>query len=388
MSLLHKLERRDYGGGVFTNPWGLLPGQIPTNGQLAYIDYDGQPVSSKRAMRHWAVWACVRIIADAVSSLPIDTFTGNGEPIEPVPSRLATPSAYATKLQWTWQVIASLCLRGNAYGLISSFDRLGYPSQVDIIAPDGVCPEKDKAGHKVFKIGAETLSTEQVWHLAGPQLPGELAGMSPITFASHLISLGLDAEQFGEDFYRNGIHPTAVLESDQQINGPQAAEIKDRVKKATAGRDMAVLGAGLKLNPWQLSAADSQFLETQQANAVMIAAIYGVPSELLGAASSGSSLTYANREHRAQDFLNNAVNPWLARLEESLSAWFPRGTYVKYNTGALLRSDLLTRYKAHEIGIRNNFELPSEAREIEDMEPIPGIDAKPLPDAPKLPVPV
>lgn len=379
MSLFRKLERRDYGGGVFTNPLGLPPDFIPTNGQLAYLDGRGGSMSSNQAMRHWAVWACIRIIADVISTLPIDAYDRQGNEIEPLPPRLVTPSAYATALQWKWQVLASVLLRGNAYGMYASFDRLEYPTQVDIISPDCVYVKKNAAGKKVFDIGGEILTTDQVWHLPGPQMPGELAGMSPIRYAARTITLGLDAEKFGADYYQNGIFPTAVLESDQLINGDQAKEMKERVRQATASRDMAVLGAGLKLNPYQIAASDSMFLETQRLNAASIAQIFGVPPEMIGAAPQGRTLTYANREQRAQDFLVNAINPWIARLEESLTAWFPRGTYVKFNTGALLRSDLITRYQAYQIGIRNNFVLPSEARELEDMPNIPGLDDKELP---------
>jgi HK97 family phage portal protein len=385
----HALEKRDYSGGIFSNPLGLEPGQIPTNGQLAYLDGSGgYPITTNAAMRHWAVWACVRIIADVVSTLPIDVYTkvdGKIVPVEPTPTRLLIPSAYATKLQWTWQVMASDLLRGNAYGLYADFDRLGYPTQVDIISPDAVTDVcKDERGRKVFKIAGQTLGTDQVWHLPGPQMPGELAGMSPITYASRTIGLGLNAEKFGSDFFQSGINPTAVLESDQQINGDQAKEIKDRVIKATQDRSIAVMGAGLKLSPWQMSAHDAQFLETSQLNATAIAQIFGVPPEMIGAGTGGSTVTYANREQRAQDFLNSAVNPWISRLEEALSAWFPRGTYVKYNTGALLRSDLITRYESYDIGIHSNVLLPSEARAFEDLPVIPGIDDKPLPSpAPK-----
>jgi HK97 family phage portal protein len=335
-------------------------------------------MSVETAMRHWAVWACVRVIADTISALPVDAFARTGDFIEPLPQRLITPSAYATKLEWLWQIMASLLTQGNAYGLISAEDRLGYPTQVDLISPQAVRVEKQD-GRKVFLVGGKTLTTEQMWHLPGPQLPGELEGMSPLRYAARTIGLGLQAEQFGTDFFQNGIHPTATLETDQQVNSDQAVEIKDRVRKSMASREMVVLGAGMKLNPWQLKAEDAQFLETQRYNATAVAQIFGVPAEMIGAADSGSTVTYANREQRAQDFLNNAINPWLARLEDSLTAWFPRGTYVKFNTGALLRSDLLNRYKAHEIGIRNNFLLPSEARGLENLPKINGIDDKPLP---------
>jgi HK97 family phage portal protein len=381
MSLIKKpLERRDYMGGFFTNP--LPAGYIPTAGMAGLFDGGGVlPIGTESAMRHYTVFACVRIISDVISALPIDVFTGDA-PLDPVPSKIQSPSVYASRLNWVWQVMASLLLKGNAYGMISGVDRLGYPTSVDIIAPDNVRIQKNKnTGMKEFMIGQQTLTTDQVWHLPGPQLPGELEGLSPIKYAARTINVGLEAEQFGYDWFRNGIHPTATLESDQLINSDQARDIKKRVKDGQAARDMVVLGAGLHLNKWQIGVDESQFLETLRHNAIEVAQIFGVPPEMLGAANRGANITYANREQRAQDFLNTAINPWLARLEDSLSAWFPRGTYVRFNTKELLRSDLLTRYQAHQIAIRNNFELPSEARAVEDMPPLPGIDDKPLPGA-------
>lgn len=383
MSLIKKLERRDYGGGFFTNPLGLPPGAIPTNAQSALLDgYTPYPVSTQMAMRHTTVFACVRIIADLIASLPVDLYQGAENPIEPLPGKLLQPSVYATRLQWIWQVVASLLLKGNAYGLIASTDRLQYPTQIDLIAPERVHVKRDPdSGKKIFQIGEQTLTADVVWHLPGPQLPGELEGLSPIRYAARTIATGLEAEKFGSDFFTNGINPTATLQTDQQVNSDQAAEIKKRVKDSMSARDMIVLGAGMKLNPWQMTATDAQFLETQQYNAINIAQIFGVPPEMLGMAHRGTAITYANREQRAQDFVSTAINPWLARLEDALSAWFPRGTYVKFNTGALLRSDLTARYDSYQVGIRNNILLPSEARALEDLPPIAGIDDKPLPSA-------
>lgn len=388
MSLFRRLERtekRDYSGGIFTNPLGLEPGQIPTNGQLAYLDGNGgYPISTNQAMRYWPVYACVRTIADTVSGLPIDAFTGDTKPVTPQPQRLINPSANATIVQWMWQATASLLLRGNVYGLISSTDRLEYPTQVDILNPDSIRVAKDPSGKKVFYVSGgskEPLSSEQIWHLPGPQLPGCLEGLSPISYAAHTIGLGVAAENFGSDFFQSGINPTAVLSSDQQINSTQAADMKKRIKQAVSNRDMAVLGAGLKLTPWQITAADAEFLATTNANAIAISQIFGVPPERIGVSQHGNTLTYANREQKAQDYLDSAVNPWLVRFEEALSAWFPRGTYIKFNTGALLRSDLLTRMQADQIAIRNNILLPSEARAFENYPPIPGIDDKQLPSS-------
>jgi HK97 family phage portal protein len=384
------LEKRDYLGGFFSNPYGLPFGFIPSNGMTGFLDgvNGGIPVSNEQAMRHSTVYACVRIIADVISALPVEALQGaqgpnvKSLPIDPLPPKLQTPSAYTPRLNWIWQVMASLLLRGNAYGLISAYDRLGYPAQVDIIAPDHVRVQRnEKTGLKEFRIDNKTLTTDQVWHLPGPQMPGDLEGLSPIRFASRTIALGLEAEKFGTDYLRNGIHPSATLESDQVVGSEVANEVKKRVKEAQNNRDMVVLGAGLKMNQWSIHPDESQMLETLRHNGIMISQIFGVPPEMLGVSNRGASVTYANREQRAQDFLNTAINPWLARLEDALSAWFPRTTYVRFDTTELLRSDLLTRFQAYQTGIRNNFMLPSEVRATEDMPPIPGIDDKPLPSA-------
>lgn len=383
MSLFRRVERveaRDYGGGIFSNPYGLAPGAIPEPWMVDTYDPSGASMGVNKALRNWAVYSCVRTICDTLSGLPIDVFTGDTIPVKPTPTKLVNPSSAATITQWMWQSGASLLLRGNVYGLIAATDRYEYPQQVDIIPPDIVRVDKDKAGHKVFYVDqGKPLSAEQIWHLPGPQLPGELTGLSPIGYAAHTIGLGLSAERFGEDFFTSGINPTAVLSTEQQVNGTQAAEIKDRIKKAVAHRDIAVVGAGMKLSPWQMTSRDAQFLDASNANAIHVSQIFGVPPERIGVSQHGNTLTYANREQKQQDYLDSAVNPWIVRFEEAFSAWFPRGTFVKFNTGALLRSDLLTRMQADAIGIRNNILLPSEARAFENYPPIPGLDDKPLP---------
>jgi phage portal protein BeeE len=86
------------------------------------------------------------------------------------------------------------------------------------------------------------------------------------------------------------------------------------------------------------------------------------------------SLTYANVEQRALDFLTFGLRPWLVRLETALSALLSSTTTVKFNAAALVRTDLLTRYQAHESAIRAGWKLRSEVRDLEDLPPVAGID--------------
>lgn len=373
---------------------------IPPPTSIFSMGGTGYPVSSEGAMKHPAVYACSRIISDTVSSFCVDAYSGDpglhlgaAARISPKPQILAKPSAYLSGVQWIHQVMMSLLLQGNAYGLISASDRLGYPTQIELIDPQSVNVQRATgnevnamsgrriaSGTKVFKIHGKTLTSNEVWHCPGPSLPGELAGLSPVKMAARVIGMGLEAEQFGLDFFQNGIHPTAVASTDQPIDEKTAATVKDRIKRAVANRDVPVLGAGLNLSPWSVTPQDSMLLEVMRANEVMVCMIFGVPPEMLGEGSKGSTITYANREQRAQDFLNTAINPWLVRLEDSFSGLFPRTTFVKFDTKNLLKSDLLTRYQAWQTGLAAQFLTVDEVREFEDLPELPEPPAPPTTD--------
>ena len=380
MSLVRRLERRDYSGGAF-----LDPNHIPTN--LEGDPFLGAgtvpPMGMWLALAHPAVQACMRIITDVISSFPVHAYGPNQEPIDPTPTKLVNPSAKtATFREWIAQVVTSLLIDANAYGMIAAEDRLGYLAQVDLLYPLHVST-RWQDGRKRFRVGNADLTTSEVWHLPGRQLPGDVSGISPVRNAARTIWLGLMAEQFGYDYFANGIHPTAHATSDQRISPTDAKIIKKRIRDGQRGRDAIVTGLGIDIKPWTIQPEESQFLATQKHNDSRIAQIFGVPAEFIDATTGGKAdITYANREQRAQDFLAFTINPLLGRLEDALSAWFPRGTYVKFNTGALLRSDLPTRANAYKTLIESRVLRPNEARGFEDWKPYPGGDSFP-PTAPQ-----
>jgi phage portal protein BeeE len=82
-------------------------------------------------------------------------------------------------------------------------------------------------------------------------------------------------------------------------------------------------------------------------------------------------VTYANVEARSLDMLTYSVAPWLVRIERSITRLRPRPRYVKFNPDALVRVDLATRYKAHDMAIRGGWASRDERRELEDLPPIP-----------------
>jgi HK97 family phage portal protein len=344
-------------------------GDIPVSSTYAAV-----PVSPSTALQHSAVWACVNLIAGSISTLPLAAYRdGDETPLATLPPILRAPSAGWSLPDFLYAAIQSLLLRGNCYGLI--VDRAGaglLPSQVELLAPERVGVQVD--GRVIWRIDGQEVDPSSIWHVKAFAAPGQVLGLSPIQHARQAVGLGLGAEKWAAKFFGESAIPSGVLTSDQGINRDRAMELKELWKASHQGnRDIAVLGGGARFQAITVAPEEAQFLETTQANIRTIARYFGVQPELIGA-DSGGSLTYANVEQRALDFLTFGLRPWLVRLETALSALLSSTTTVKFNAGALVRTDLLTRYQAHESAIRAGWKLRSEVRELEDLPPIAGID--------------
>ncbi len=305
------------------------------------------PQTVDSAMRISAVWACVRMLSDAVSMMPLEAFgvdkDGARRPIKPGPL-LTKPSSDATLPEWVQMLLTSLLLRGNAYGVHVERDGNGFPTQTELLHPDQVQVHVDRdTGRLTYTAGGQPLATEDVLHVRGLRLPGVPLGLSPIDYAAKTLATEQAAAAFGRGFFLDGAHPSAVLTTDQQVGQDKAQEVKDRFKAAIKGRDVAVLGAGVKYTAIQVNPEESQFLETQKFSISQIARIFGVPPEMIGG-DSGGSMTYSNVTQRSLDFLTYAVQPWLTRIENAIFPLIPGARHVRFNTSALVRMTPIDRW--------------------------------------------
>jgi HK97 family phage portal protein len=232
----------------------------------------------------------------------------------------------------------------------------------------------DTADGLVYRVDGQRVDTASIWHVRGFTAPGQVLGLSPITHARQAVGLGIGAERYAAKFFGESAIPSGVITSDQDIKQDRADQIKARRRERHQGnRDIAVLGSGARFQAITIPPEEAQFLEASKANVATICRYYRVPPELM-ASDSGGSLTYANVEQRALDFLTFCLRRWIVTMEHALSGLLSSTTTVKFNAAALVRTDLLTRYQAHESAIRAGWKLRFEVRELEDLPPIPGID--------------
>lgn len=348
-------------------------------------------VSEHGALRLAPVFAAGRLLASSVASLPVQQYRKSGETRAKLPlsSLFVKPSAVGTLDDWLWRAMTSLVYRGNAVGLIMERDYLEYPTRIEWLNPADVMVQDS------LPLGQRGSFTEPVWSYRGVELPsydvvhipwftlpGRVWGMSPIGAYAVTVSTGLAALKFSDDWFRSGgVPPGRFKNTSQAVNQEEASVIKRRLVQAIRSHEPIVYGKDWDYEPITVSPQEAQFVETMRLGATQIATIYGIPPEKIGG-ETGGSYTYSSPEQRQIEFIQDALLPWLTKLESHLSALLPRGQYIKFNADALIRTDIATRFdtyaKARLIGVMNRDEIRAQ----EDMKPLPdgqGEDYTPLP---------
>lgn len=330
--------------------------------------------TAARALQLIPLFACVRILADSIASLPVQTYRKNGasrEMLTFVPSLLFQPAARDNLFEWLHKLVVSLCLRGNAYGLVTAWDDFGFPTSIEWLNPDDVWVDESRPTMPVFYWKGVEVPREQIVHIPWVVMPGKVVGLSPVSYFAQTIGVGLSATEYGLSWFDNGGTPPSVLKnSAKTITPDESAEISDRLSARVRARKPLVLGSDWDFEALKVSPEESQFIQTMRLNASQIAAIYGVPPEMVGG-DSGGSMTYANVEQNAINFVGFTLRPWLTRLEAKLSALMPGKEFVRFNVDALIRVDLRTRYEAHRIALQDGWRNRDEVRALEDLSPLP-----------------
>lgn len=336
----------------------------------------GTVVTDDSALSLPVVYACVSLVSAVMSSLPVDAVRRVGGvrvPVEPAPSLLREPASGMSWSQWMGQMVASYETRGNAYGMVVGTTAQGrIATEVEPIHPDLVS-WRAKDGRLTPIVNGKP---EDVWprgrlfHVADLVFPGSRVGISRLGAARESIGHGLAAQEYGASFYEGGGHPSAILSVANDPGPDKARDIKERFLATRRSGEPSLLPSAITYTPIQVTPEDAEFLDAQRFSVEQIARFFRVPPEMVGAATSGQAVTYANVEQRGIDFLTYSIAPRLVRFEEALSRLIASPQVVKFNTAALLRTDLVSRYNAHAVGISNGFLTVDEVRELEDRPPL------------------
>jgi len=343
-------------------------------------------VTPDTAMRLSTVYACVRVIADSISSMSLHVYErlDNGgkkkalnHPLDRIIYR--EPNPEMTSYAWRNAMMSHLLLWGNSYNQII---RDGYGRVVSLypLLPEFMKVDRDEETHKLTYTYTDTwgvrhdLAPEEVLHIPGLGFDG-IVGYSPIAMERNAISLGLAAEKYGAGFFGNGAIPSGILEHPGTLNKPE--KLREAWNKAYGGSGnsgkVAILEEGMKFHQIAIPNNEAQFLETRKFQVEEICRIFQVPPHMVG---NLDHATFSNIEHQEMEYVKHTIDPWISRIEQSMDRALltereKQHYTTRFNVDSLLRGDFKSRMEAYQIGRQNGFYSTNDVREMEGKEPIP-----------------
>ena len=340
------------------------------------------------ALRLTPLYACVRLIAEYIASLPLKVYIktpGAGQKRWDGPSIFDEPAPDTNIMDWLYEALTSLLLHGNAWGYVLSRDGYGFPTQISWMPPEMVTVIDDEnqpfnpLRSRVYFYG-RLMNREEYFHIKAFSVAGRTEGISPLRAFALTILNGLEATRYGTDWFKAGGFPPGTFKNNEiEIDPSQSAEIRALLTTSIRRREPLVYGRDWDYHPVTVPPSEAQFIEAMQMNATQLAAVYGLPPDRVGG-KRGDSLTYSTVQQGALQIIE-ALRPWLVRLETAFFKLLPANRYCRFGTDALLKADLAERASIYKTWRDIGFKSIDEMRDTEDLEPLPnsiGKDTIPL----------
>lgn len=352
----------------------------------------GKIVTERSAMQMTAVYACVRILSEAIAGLPLHLYKyndkGGKEKAIDHPLYLLLhdePNPEMSSFVFRETLMTHLLLWGNAY---SQIIRNGKGEVIALypLMPNRMKVDRDANGQLYYeymvsnddapinKNSVVRLPPYDVLHIPGLGFDG-LVGYSPIAMAKNAIGMAIACEEYGAKFFANGAAPSGVLEHPSTIKDP--GRVREAWQSQFGGsansNKIAVLEEGMKYTPISISPEQAQFLETRKFQINEIARIFRVPPHMVGDLEKSS---FSNIEQQSLEFVKYTLDPWVIRWEQSLSRCLftadeKKEYFFKFNLDGLLRGDYASRTSGYATARQNGWMSANDIRELENLDRIP-----------------
>lgn len=357
-------------------------------------------VRGKNALKEATVYACVKILSEAVAKLPRKIYQEDARGSHRqasdhylYPLLKYRPNPYMSGMDFFKAVETQRAFTGNAYVSIEVETRGPNRGRVRALWPidsskvevwvddEGLLDGRSRVWY-VVNVGGERrkLQPDEILHLKGMTLDG-LVGIHPIDTLRHLVEAGAGATKYLTNFYKHGLQTRGIVHYVGDLDERQKSQFRQRFEEMSSGlknaHRISMLPVGFQFQPLQLSMTDAQFLENTELTIRQIASAFGVKMHQLGDLSRA---THTNIAEQQRQFYVDTLQAILQGYEEEftykllLQDELDAGYYFKFNVDGILRADIKTRYEAYRIGIQSGVLKPNEARAKEEMPAEPGGD--------------
>ncbi|CAI0889176.1 phage portal protein, HK97 family [Serratia fonticola] len=345
----------------------------------------GKVVTADKAIQLSAVWACIRLLSESISTLPLKVYSreadGSRKLAQAHPAYQVLcrrPNMEMTPSRFMLLVVASICLRGNAFVEKKMIGR-------KLVALDPLLPQNmvvkrlptGKLEYTYTENGAKrVIPVDRMMHIRGFGLDG-VCGMMPLSSGRDVIGAAMAVDEAAAKIFENGLQSTGFLSSKTALNKEQ----RDRLRKSlqsfigskNAGKLM-VLENELTYQNVTMNPEAAQLLESRAFSIEEVCRWFRVPPFMVGHVTKQSSWA-SSVEGMNLIFLTNTLRPLLVNIEQEIARCLLDGDedyFAEFSVEGLLRADSVGRSAYYTTALQNGWMSRNDVRKLENMPPIPG----------------
>ncbi len=352
--------------------WGAFNGGQSSSGRTVSVD---------RAMRVSAVWACIRLIAETIATLPLGLYrrlpdgSRQIDTNHPLYSVLAiSPNEHMSPVQFWEAMLAAMLLRGNAFAQIH---RAGnriialtflLPHRMRLVCKDG----RIRYYYR-FDDGERELDASEVLHIPAFSLDGRI-GLSPISYGADIIGGAMSADDAANATFKNGMMPTVAFKVNRVLKPEQREDFRKYVKTVSGAMhagESPVLEDGITPEAIGINPADAQLLETRGWSVEEVCRFFRVPPWMVGHTEKNTSWG-SGLEQQVIGFLTFSLSTWLRRIEKAVLKQLLRPEerlthYAEFALEGLLRADSAARASFYSTMVQNGIYTRDDCRVRENL---------------------
>ncbi|MCW1971467.1 UNVERIFIED_ORG: HK97 family phage portal protein [Pantoea agglomerans] len=345
----------------------------------------GKVVSADKAIQLSAVWACVRLLSESVSTLPLKIYQrqddGSRKPATQHPAYQVLcrrPNLEMTPSRFMLMLVASICLRGNGF-VEKKMIGNKLVSLVPLLPQNMVVKRLDDGSLQYTYTETSSqrvIPVKNIMHIRGFGLDG-VCGMMPMMAGRDVIGAAMAVEESAAKIFENGLQSSGFLSAETALDKDQRERLRGYMQVFTGSRNagkIMVLEGGLKYQNVTMNPEAAQMLESRAFSIEEICRWFRVPPFMVGHADKQSSWA-SSVEGMNLQFLTNTLRPLLVNIEQEISRCLLDGDeelFAEFSVEGLLRADSAGRSAYYTTALQNGWMSRNDVRRLENMPPIEG----------------
>jgi HK97 family phage portal protein len=347
------------------------------NDLLLSASYDSSTISKTQAMSIPALNAGVNLISNTVASLPIKLYKKDGQKIksmddDPRVQMLNTTTGdLLDGFQMKKAIVDDYLMYGAGYMFINrqrnnvaSLNYVSNPSVgVALLNPDPIFKSYE------FIIFGRTYKDFQLVKLTRKTRDG-VTGLGVLEEANKILSVAYNTMVFEDMLVRTGGNKKGFLKSPGRLSPDAITSLKQAWNNLYANNteNVVVLNNGLEFQEANNSSVEMQINQNKITNDEAIAKMLNIPVEILNG-------KVTNMDGLYETFVKLAVLPIIKAYETALNKDLllekEKGSfYFEFDTNELAKGDILKRFQAYDLAIKNGILQVDEVRAKENFGPL------------------